>query len=668
MNYIHYKLNELKLKPRLIITYTSLVFIVLAITTIAMYYNVQKIITSNIESELKNSSELINVMIKTSVDTAIKNHLGTTSEVSLEITEHYYELYKNGELTEEEAKKRAIESMMPLEIGSTGYIYILDSEGTLVYHPFEELEKTNISNYEFVKIQMDKKEGYIEYQWRNPDDDIEKPKSLSMTYFEDWDWIISASSYKEEFYELIDVEDFEKQVLGITFGNDGYPIILDEEGTFLVHPSLKGRNMIKENGPQGLIIGEVVKNKNGIIEYDWKNPNDERDRKKLTVYSELPEYNWIIASTSYKDDFYQPLNSITQRILIIFLGALFLLVIVTIKVSDMIIRPIKKLEKTVLEGVNGNLKVRVEMKGKDEIAQLGDHFNNFMHSLEINNEKLVEEIDMRGKISDELKELNENLEDIIKVRTLELEKAQKEIIEVEKLSSINKLIKNIAHNINTPLGVCITSATYLNSEVKSLETSYANHSIGKKDVEEFFENANGSYELLISGLKRSAELVNMFKLLTREQNSFKKNIFNVKKEIENTINRMEAITYSISVQCDEDLEISSYSSVFDLIVSNLIKNSVVHAFSESDGGRIEIIVTKVYDKILLIVKDDGKGIDEKDIPYIFEPFYRAESNISNMGLGLSIVYNSITHILSGSIEVHSVIGIGSEFKLEIPID
>lgn len=662
------KLNELKLRSRLIITYTTLIFVVMIIITLASYYNVQKIIEKNIESELQNSSDLINAMIKTSVDTAIKNHLGTTSKVSLEITEHYYSLYEKGELSEEEAKSLALESIKTLKIGSTGYMYILDSNGTLYYHPFKELENTNISSNDFVKEQMLKKDGYIEYLWKNPDDDKERAKSLSMTYFEEWDWIISASSYKEEFYELIEVEDFEKQVLDISFGKDGYSIVIDHDGTFLIHPDFQGRNLIKENSSQGDIVRDVIETKNGIIEYNWQNPDDKTYRKKLMVFSELPEYNWIIASTSYKEDFYAPLNAVARRIIIISLIGLIALVFVTIQVSSMIIKPIKGLERTVLEGVNGNLKVRVNVIGRDEIAQLGNHFNVFMHSLEINNHKLMQEIEMRRRISEELEELNNNLEDIIKTRTLELEKAQKEIIEVEKFSSLNKLIKSIAHNINTPLGVCITSATYLNSEVKSLEDSYDKHTIAKKDMEEFFDNANGSYDLLISGLKKSAELVNMFKLLTRDQNSFEKEYFNVKKEIENTINRIEVGSNVLKLDCDDELEINSYSSVFDLIISNLIKNSMKHAFKFDESGLVEISVHKVYNMILLIVKDNGRGISEKDKPYIFEPFYRDESSIANVGLGLSIVYNSITHVLNGTIEVSSEIGLGTEFRLEIPIE
>ena len=60
----------------------------------------------------------------------------------------------------------------------------------------------------FIQAQIKRKEGYLEYNWKNPEENTERPKALYMTYFQPWDWIISVSSYKSEFSKLIDVKDF----------------------------------------------------------------------------------------------------------------------------------------------------------------------------------------------------------------------------------------------------------------------------------------------------------------------------------------------------------------------------------------------------------------------------------------------------------------------------
>ncbi|WP_019615714.1 sensor histidine kinase [Psychromonas ossibalaenae] len=666
MNWLYQKLVQTKLTCRLIVVYSTVFLVIISITVSAILFNVKKVITTNIESELQNSSYLINSMIKTALDTSIKTHLRTTSEVALENAAYYYDLYKKGELSEPQAKEKALSSIRPVKIGTTGYMYILDSTGKLLYHPYKALQYTNISQYDFIKKQIKNKNGYIEYMWSNPGDTTDRSKALYMRYFAPWDWIVSASSYRSEFSDLLNLSDFEQQVTGVKFGQDGYPVILDNQGTFLVHPSLKGRNLIAEQDPRGAVVSEIIKNKNGIIEYDWKNPSDKVSRKKVLVYSELKEYNWIIASSAYKSDFYGALNDVTKIIVIALLFSLLIMTAVTVKISAMVIKPIKKLEETVLKGVNGDLSVRVAVNGGDEINQLGIHFNNFIESLETNNAKLHEEIIRRQNISGKLAALNENLEEVVKDRTKELHEAQNEIIQSEKLTAVNRLIKDIAHNINTPLGISITSATYIEDLVAQLHQTYNEHKISKKNIETFFNQHDKSYELLMSGLQRSANLIDMFKLLTRDDVSLTKDRFNVKREIEKSISMLRLGEHKITLTCEEDIEINSYSAVFDLIINNILSNSLTHGYDIDKSGLIDVNVVMRKMHLSILISDNGKGISEQDLHSVFEPFYTNKSS-TNAGLGLSIVQHSVKDILNGTIEIKSTIESGTEVKLEIPI-
>lgn len=663
------KFKNMRFKSKLTLIYSTVFLLVSIMIMFIIYGGIKNVITDNIEAELKNSSYLINTMIKTNIDNSIRNHLRTNSCSSLQIAEYYYELYQSGILTEKEAKEKVIEYIKLLKIGSTGYVYVLNSNGVLVHHPFDEFKNTDISEFEFVETQVAIKEGYIEYLWKNPTDVDERKKSLYMTYFEPWDWIISASSYREEFYDLLNVKDFEKQVLDLKFGKDGYPIILDYEGTFLVHPALKGHNVINENIDQDNVIQKVVENRNGTIEYNWKNPNEVSPRSKIVVFSELPEYNWIIATSAYKEDFYKPLNDITKIILLSFIFGFFILIFVTIKTSNSIIKPIKKLQETILLGFNGNLSVRAEYdyESKGEINQLAGYFNTFIESLELKTLELNEEVQKRIIASEQLEKLNENLEQIILDKTKELEEAQEDRIRNEKLTAINKLIKDIAHNINTPLGISITSATYIDKEINDLYKDYKQQNISKKKIENFFINLEESYNLLINGLRKSANLISMFKLITRDEHALNKRLLNVKAEIENSINNIDDKGHEVIIECADDIEINSYPSVLDLTVTHLVRNSLIHAFDNDINGQVFIKVKKDSKKLTLVVSDNGRGISAKNINHVFEPFYTEKPNIDNLGLGLSIVYHSVKHIFNGNIELFSEYEKGTEFKIEIPI-
>lgn len=665
MNLFNSKLQKMRLTPRLILIY-GVTFLMIVVMIVSMInFSVRNIITDNIERELMNSSYLMNSLIQTAADTSIKNHLRTTSENSLETAEFYYGQYLEGVLSEEQAKEKVLSSVKPLQIGTTGYIYLMDSQGLLVYHPYEELENTNISEYQFAQTQMKEKSGYVEYMWQNPDDIEERAKVLYMSYFEPWDWIISASSYKSEFSDLVNLSDFEEKVTSIKFGDEGYPILLDDTGTFLVHPSLKGRNMIEENDPQRSIIEEVLEKRNGILEYDWKNPNDKKSRRKFVVYSEIKEFKWIIASSAYKDDFYEVLNELTEIIAVASGIGLFVLILLTVKISAMVIKPLKKLEETVLEGVKGDLSVRVEITGDDEVNQLGGHFNQFIETLETKNIILEEEISKRKVSAEELEHLNKNLERVIDERTEELYIVQGELVQRERLLAINKLIKDIAHGMNTPLGNSITATSFLEKIVKHLNGLYSDNNLSKQNFEKFFEDFDESYTVLVKGLKKSASLINMFKLITRDSATLQSEEFNVHNEIEKTIALLKHDNIQIVLYCNDKLTLNSFPRVMNLIISNLVANALLHGYQADAKGRISIIVSEKGNGLEIIIDDDGNGMEETELEKVFNPFYTTRPG-ENIGLGLSVVYHSIHSIMMGSIKLRNKSKGGLEIIIEIP--
>lgn len=63
-----------------------------------------------------------------------------------------------------------------------------------------------------MRLQKEKKEGYLEYDGANPGEIVKRPKALYMRYFAPWNWIISASSYRDEFKELLNVHGFQENI------------------------------------------------------------------------------------------------------------------------------------------------------------------------------------------------------------------------------------------------------------------------------------------------------------------------------------------------------------------------------------------------------------------------------------------------------------------------
>ena len=103
------------------------------------------------------------------------------------------------------------------------------------------------------------------------------------------------------------------------------------------------------------------------------------------------------------------------------------------------------------------------------------------------------------------------------------------------------------------------------------------------------------------------------------------------------------------------------------IISNLVLNSLFHAFDDEKEGRISIQVERQDKDLKIIYKDNGKGMDKRVQDRIFEPFFTTRRGRGGTGLGLYVIYNVITQKLGGSIRCNSEPGKGTEFVVNFPV-
>jgi PAS domain S-box-containing protein len=295
------------------------------------------------------------------------------------------------------AQQRTREVMLSQTIGKTGYIYCIDSHGIILIHPEKALIRVDLSEHAFIAEQKARKVGYLEYNWKNPGETHTRPKALYMTYFEPWDWIVSVTSYRNEFRELVNVDDFRDSILSIVFGQTGYSYVLDLDGNLIVHPSLVGNyyEAVDVRGKQ--FIQEMCSRKNGKIIYSWAAPGEPEAREKLVIFNDIPEYQWIVASSSFLEEFYAPLKTIGHLILATVVISFILVLPLTSRISSSITNPLRELMDRFASGAGGDISVRMERSSRDEVGTLARYFNTFMERLEAYSESLKTEIADRKK-------------------------------------------------------------------------------------------------------------------------------------------------------------------------------------------------------------------------------------------------------------------------------
>ncbi len=389
--------KNLQIRSKLIGSFTIIFIIATLLGSTIIYYTVKSIIETNIERELTNSTAAILNMVQTATTTSIKNHLRAVAEKNKEIIQGIYLDHKNGLMTEASAKELSQKILLGQTIGKTGYIFCVNSKAIAVVHPNPGVKGKNFKAYGFVRDMIRLKQGYLEYDWKNPDEVKNRPKAQYMAYFEPWDWIIAVSSYREEFKDLIQVDDFRENILSLKFGKTGYAYITDSKGNLIVHPFLKGNYYNSKDQYGNYFVKKIAELKSGKMVYSWKNPQETVEREKLVIFNYVPEYDWIVASTSYLDEIYQPLKTIRQIIMTIVFFIIALVCLTSLWVNNTVVKPLKFLMNQLSIGASGNLAIRMPVNSTDEIGRLADYFNDFMEKLEKYSTSLESEIKKHRK-------------------------------------------------------------------------------------------------------------------------------------------------------------------------------------------------------------------------------------------------------------------------------
>lgn len=281
----------------------------------------------------------------------------------------------------------------------------------------------------------------------------------------------------------------------------------------------------------------------------------------------------------------------------------------------------------------------------------------------------------------ELASLNQELEDRVRRRTAELERsltdlqnAQQQLVEAEKLASLGGLVAGVAHEINTPLGIGLTSATYLQERLTKLEEEYKAGSFKRSTLEQFMHVADEGLAATVTNLRRAASLVQSFKQVAVDQTSEVLREFELYGYLGEVLAslrpRWKRSTHTVELHAEGDAKgtiVKTYPGVIMQIMSNLISNSLVHGFEEMQNGVVEIVLRRTNGDISIDYRDNGKGMTPEQIQRVFEPFFTTKMGSGGSGLGMHIVWNLVTRKLGGVIECHSELGQGARFVITFPI-
>jgi len=274
-------------------------------------------------------------------------------------------------------------------------------------------------------------------------------------------------------------------------------------------------------------------------------------------------------------------------------------ILVSILFSKRLTDPIKGLTKAAVDLGEGDLKRRVVISGGDEIGRLSGAFNRMAQALET----------------------HESLR--------------------------RKLTANVAHELRTPIGA-------MRGELEAMMDGYI--PADRENLQSLYAEI-GRLRKLLDGLEELS--LAEASSLTLERQSFELGPF-----LAGIIGRLSATSeerrISLELSCGEGLYIQADPNRLSQIVINLVSNAIKAC---GPGGRVVVAADRQGNSVRIRVTDNGSGIKEKGLPFIFERFYKTSGD--GLGLGLAIV-KELVEAHGGKVTVSSEYGKGSEFTVLIP--
>ncbi len=253
----------------------------------------------------------------------------------------------------------------------------------------------------------------------------------------------------------------------------------------------------------------------------------------------------------------------------------------------------------------------------------------------------------------------------------QLEMTRSDLVESEKMASLGGLVAGVAHEINTPVGIAVSAASFLQDRAGAAREKFARGELTIEEIRSFLDDAARSARLLLSNANRAARLVQSFKQVAVDQASDERRHFDLRHYIEETLlslqPRLGATRVAVHVECPPGIEMDSYPGPLAQVLTNLVLNALQHAFEPGMPGNVWIAVElDADDEVVLRFEDDGRGIPPALHHAIFDPFFTTRRGSGGSGLGLHLVYSIVTLRLNGSIQVTSRDNGGTVFVLRLP--
>lgn len=352
------------------------------------------------------------------------------------------------------------------------------------------------------------------------------------------------------------------------------------------------------------------------------------------------------------------LADISRKVLSV--AVIFLGIIITagVLIALSIRLPLQQITAAMHAIISGDCNRRVQGTGaSDEVGEMA-------RAVEVFRENAI----AKRNTEDELRASQEKAASAL----LELNAAQQNLIDAERLAALGGLVAGVAHEVNNPIGISLTVASDFARRTEMFEAKLRSETgLRRSQLEEFVRASRDAAQQLVGNLHRAGELIQSFKQVAVDRSHAERRRFNLSEATDQIIASLRPVlkkaSIVLSVEVPESLVIDGYPGSYGQILTNLFLNAANHAFADGRCGAVTISAKpRGKDDVEIIFADNGAGMTPDVQRQAFDPFFTTRRNEGGTGLGLHIVHNLVTQQLGGRMMLDSRPGQGTTFRIIMP--
>ncbi|UGV29201.1 HAMP domain-containing histidine kinase [Rhodopseudomonas boonkerdii] len=361
---------------------------------------------------------------------------------------------------------------------------------------------------------------------------------------------------------------------------------------------------------------------------------------------------------SAQTTFARTLAAISRNVMVIAGAFLGIILTAGIIITLSIRMPLRQIMTSMRAITSGDLDRKVQgTTATDEIAAMA-------RAVEVFRQNAIAKRDAEN----ELRAAKEKAESAL----LELNTAQQNLIDAERLAALGGLVAGVAHEVNNPIGISLTVASSFARRAEMFDAELRSKSpLKRSQLEDFVRTSQDAAQQLVANLHRAGDLIQSFKQVAVDRSHAERRQFNLGEATDQIIASLRPVLkkapITISVDVPDGLLVDGYPGSYGQILTNLFLNAANHAFPGGQPGAISITAKpRGADDIEISFTDNGVGMSPEVQRQAFDPFFTTRRNDGGTGLGLHIVYNLVTQQLGGRMMLESRPGQGTTFRIIMP--